>query len=209
MNDSAAMAVGEPHATDELGRAPGEADERLGLRIRHLRKARNLSLKEVSESSGFSISMLSQIERGKSSASVRVLVRIAGALNVGMGNLFEEATEPVQAIVQRREGRRRISFRSTSVSKELVTPPKQDSPLDVYLITIEPGGSTGGDAYAHIGAEAGLVLKGTLELVVESEKFVLRENDGFSFDSRRPHQFSNPGTTLTQVIWVNARVTGE
>lgn len=209
MTDSAVSAPDELMDAGDLHGVGGEADERLGLRIRHLRKARSLALKDVAEKSGFSISFLSQIERGKSSASVRVLVRIASALNVGMGNLFEDPSEPVESTVQRREGRRRISFRNTSVSKELVTPPKPDSALDVYLVTIEPGGSTGGDPYAHPGAEAGVVLKGMLQLEVEAERFVLREGDGFSFDSRRPHQFSNPGASLTQVIWVNARTAGE
>lgn len=201
----------EPEGLDltDLSGAGGDADERLGLRIRQLRKARDLSLKDIAERSGFSISFLSQIERGKSSASVRVLVRIASALNVGMGNLFEEPSEPVQPTVQRREGRRKIEFRDTSISKELVSPPKPDSQLDVYLITIDPGGSTGGEPYVHPGQEAGLVLEGTLELTVDSHTYHLRDGDGFSFESRRPHRFSNPGSSLARVVWINARIPEE
>ena len=189
---------------DALESIGGEADELLGRRIRHLRRARDLALKDVAERSGFSISFLSQIERGRSSPSVRVLVRIANALGVSMSDLFEEtdaSQAPEQATVQRRETRRRLFFRDTSVSKELVTPPRRQPKLDVYLITLEPGGSTGSDPYTHPGAEAGLVLKGSLKLEVENETLVLREGDGFSFDSHRPHQFSNPGTSLAQVIW--------
>ncbi|TDR90217.1 XRE family transcriptional regulator [Enterovirga rhinocerotis] len=184
------------------------ADAQLGRRIRHLRKARELSLKDVAERSGLSVSFISQIERGRSSASVRVLVRIANALNVRLSGLFDESDDD-EAIVQRRETRRRIAFRDTSISKELVTPTHPNPKLDVYLITIEPGGSTGGAPYAHSGAEAGIVVKGVLELCVEGETHVLREGDGFSFDSNRPHQFGNPGTGLTQVIWVNSRAAGE
>jgi len=196
----------------ELESMGGEADELLGRRIRHLRKARDLALKDLAERSGFSISFLSQIERGRSSPSVRVLVRIANALDVGMSDLFEETDAshiPEQSTVQRRETRRRLFFRETSVSKELVTPPRPQPKLDVYLITLEPGGSTGSDPYTHPGAEAGLVLKGSLKLEVEQESFILREGDGFSFDSHRPHQFSNPGTSLAQVVWVNARMNKE
>lgn len=197
---------------DEQDGSGGEADELLGRRIRHLRKARDLALKDVAERSGLSISFLSQIERGRSSASVRVLARIASALDVAISDLFEQtdvSSTTDQVIVQRRESRRRLFFRDTSVSKELVTPPRPQPKLDVYLISLEPGGSTGSDPYSHPGAEAGLVLKGSLKLEVEQETFLLREGDGFSFDSHRPHQFSNPGTTLAQVVWVNARLDGD
>lgn len=187
----------------------GEADRDIGRRIRHLRKARDLSLKDVAERSGLSVSFLSQIERGTSSPSVRVLVRIASALNVALSSLFngsDHSHVPEPSLVQRREDRRRLSFRETSISKELVTPPAQASGLDIYLITIEPGGSTGGEAYSHGGEEAGLVLRGTLELQVDGQVHVLRTGDGFGFESRRPHRFKNPGATLTQVVWVNARI---
>jgi transcriptional regulator with XRE-family HTH domain len=185
------------------------ADGQLGQRIRHLRKARALSLKDVAERTNFSISFLSQIERGTSSASIRVLVPIASALNVALSNLFEEfegGGERIESIVQRREGRRKLAFRETSISKELVSPAVSPARLDVYLITIEPGGTTGSDPYSHVGEEAGIVLLGTLELVVDGITHLLREGDGFAFASRRLHQFRNPGKRLTQVIWVNARM---
>src|SRR6478735_4717643 len=60
----------------------------LGERIRHLRKARGKSLKEAAVEAGLSVSFLSQIERGLSSASVRTLARLADALEVGIGELF-------------------------------------------------------------------------------------------------------------------------
>src|SRR5687768_11271596 len=67
------------------------ADLALGERIRHLRKARGKSLKDLSEATGLSISFVSQIERGLSSASVRTLARLADALDVGIGELFGPA----------------------------------------------------------------------------------------------------------------------
>jgi uncharacterized cupin superfamily protein len=136
-------------------------------------------------------------------------VPIANALNVALSSLFEDSepnADSPDAIVQRRESRRKLSFRETAISKELVSPPISASRLDVYLITIEPGGTTGNDPYSHIGEEAGLVLRGALELVVDGASHLLREGDGFAFASRRLHQFRNPGKALTQVIWINARM---
>jgi transcriptional regulator with XRE-family HTH domain len=203
----------ETARSEERGVAPKgaiNADGQLGQRIRHLRKARALSLKDVAERTNFSISFLSQIERGTSSASIRVLVPIASALNVALSSLFEDfegGAGRMESIVQRREERRKLAFRDTSISKELVSPAvSPPSRLDVYLITIEPGGTTGSDPYSHVGEEAGIVLLGTLELVVDGITHLLREGDGFAFGSRRLHQFRNPGKGLTQVIWVNARM---
>jgi transcriptional regulator with XRE-family HTH domain len=203
--------------TIETARSEGEgdsssdaitADGLLGQRIRRLRKERSLSLKDLAERTNLSVSFLSQIERGTSSASLRVLMPIANALSVALSSLFEdfERAGRVESIVQRREERRKLAFRGTSVSKEVVSPTVSPSRLDVYLTTIEPGGTSGSDPYSHVGEEAGIVLRGTLELVVDGITHLLREGDGFAFASRRLHQFQNPGNELTQVIWVNARM---
>ena len=60
----------------------------IGLEIRTLRKAQDLTLKQLSRRTGLSVSLLSQIERAESSASISSLYKIASALRVPIRSLF-------------------------------------------------------------------------------------------------------------------------
>ena len=189
--------------------APGQhdTDVLVGERIRGLRKARGFSLKDLSQRAGLSPGFLSQVERGLSSASVRALARIADALGAVISDIFpvDESLDSSSQIVARVKDRKRIDFAVTGVTKELVTPFPHSPRLDIYIITLEPGGRSGDEPYAHDGEEAGVVLEGGIELVVEGRKFILGEGDSFRFKSSRPHQFCNAGDRLARALWVNFR----
>jgi DNA-binding NtrC family response regulator len=60
----------------------------IGRSIRELRKARGLTLKQMSRRTKLSVSLLSQIERAESSASVSSLFKVATALDVSITELF-------------------------------------------------------------------------------------------------------------------------
>ena len=60
----------------------------IGRNIRELRKARGLTLKQMSRRTKLSVSLLSQIERAESSASVSSLFKVATALDVKITDLF-------------------------------------------------------------------------------------------------------------------------
>jgi DNA-binding NtrC family response regulator len=70
-----------------------DAEERvnqlLGAKIRQLRKGRVLTLKQLANKTALSVSLISQIELGKSAASVSTLRKLATALSVSMSYLFE------------------------------------------------------------------------------------------------------------------------
>lgn len=60
----------------------------IGRNIREMRKSRNLTLKQMSRRTKLSVSLLSQIERAESSASVSSLFKVATALDVKITDLF-------------------------------------------------------------------------------------------------------------------------
>ena len=55
--------------------------EEIAKRFKKLRNQQNLTLKEISDKTGLSISFLSQVERGTSSLAITSLKKIADALN--------------------------------------------------------------------------------------------------------------------------------
>ena len=69
-------------------RREDELHATIGRQIRELRKARGLTLKQMSRRTKLSVSLLSQIERAESSASVSSLFKVATALDVKITELF-------------------------------------------------------------------------------------------------------------------------
>jgi len=69
-------------------RGEDELHATIGRQIRELRKARGLTLKQLARRTKLSVSLLSQIERAESSASVSSLFKVATALDVRLTDLF-------------------------------------------------------------------------------------------------------------------------
>jgi transcriptional regulator with XRE-family HTH domain len=186
-------------------------DVAVGRRIRDLRRTRQLSLETIAERTSLSIGFLSQIERGLSSPSLRVLATLADVLGVGIAALFGASPSTDGAsdhVVTRGMQRPELKLWRTGISKQLLSPAGTESRLNLFLVHLEPGGSTGDELYTHDGEEAGLVLEGEMMLTVDTETWSLKTGDSFRFASRRPHRFSNPTEDAKAVVlWVNC-VTG-
>lgn len=174
----------------------------IGRQIRELRKIKGLTLAEMAARLGVSIGHLSQIERDRSRLSIGTLKAISDVLGVHINWFFqpqpERPPEEVEFIV-RANGRRRMTFTGLGIQEELLSP-NLAGPLEMLLSTIEPGADS--DFYSHEGAEAGLVIEGTLDLWVGERRFRLEAGDSFSFRSTERHRCANPGEVPTRVVWV-------
>ena len=208
--DKARKANGKPTAKSRVKAAarPAEPamDLAVGSRIRDLRREHRLSLETIADRTDLSIGFLSQIERGLSSPSLRVLATLADVLGVGIAALFgaRPSTEAASSVVTREVQRAELKLWRTGISKQLLSPAGTDNRLNLFLVHLEPGGNTGDELYTHDGEEAGLVLEGEMTLTVDAETWSLKTGDSFRFASRRPHRFSNPAEDAKAVVlWVN------
>jgi transcriptional regulator with XRE-family HTH domain len=175
----------------------------LGLQIRSLRLAKGYSLQELARKASLSNGMVSQLERGLVSPSVRSLRQISNALEVPTAYFFQETTPPppeeIGRIV-RGDARRILRLTTTGVSKELLTPDTSGL-LQLTLVRIQPGGSSGPEAYVHRGEDAGFVLSGSIKLWVGEHCHVLNAGDSFRFKSTLPHRFESASSGVSEVIW--------
>jgi transcriptional regulator with XRE-family HTH domain len=180
------------------------------MRLRQLRKERGWSLQELARRTGVSIGYLSQVERGLSAASLKLVFQAAEALGIGLASFFSADGAPPEAepVAIRKVERGQLGLWQAGISKELLTPPRDASRLNLFLVHLDPGGTTGGEDYLHDGEEAGLVLSGRIELTVDGRSWSLSEGDSFRFRSNRPHRFRNDGDTPASVLWVNVTGTG-
>ena len=198
---------GGKRMSKKAAKAEPAVDVAVGQRIRDIRRSRKLSLEVIAARTDLSIGFLSQIERGLSSPSLRVLATLADVLGVGIAGLFgakeNDAAAP-DAIVTRERQRAELNLWRTGISKQLLSPAGSEGRLNLFLVHMEPGGSTGDELYTHDGEEAGLVIEGEMKLTVDTESWTLKHGDSFRFASRRPHRFSNPsGDSKAVVLWVN------
>ena len=174
----------------------------IGEQLRELRQVKNLTLRQVADKAGISVSYLSQLERNQSRLPIGVLKKLADALGVHMNWFFQSAGDGAPGerdIVVRSANRRRMSFTGLGITEELLSP-NLAGPLELLLSTIAPGADS--EDYSHDGAEAGMVLAGTLDLWVSGRYFRLGEGDSFSFRSTEVHRCANPGEVATRVLWV-------
>lgn len=178
----------------------------IGIQLRQRRRVKGLTLIELSQRSGLSVGLLSQIERGISSPSLKSMTQICTALGIPMSWLFDSGPTENPAekgLVVRRGSRRRLDLGTYGVTKELLSP-DLGGEMQIYLVSIRPGGQSGPETYTHRGEEGGLVLAGTLELTVDGRIALLYEGDSFRFSSSLAHRFSNPGATQANVVWANS-----
>lgn len=180
-----------------------DALEDLGARVRSLRTEQKMTLQELSARSQVSVGMLSHIERGQTSPSLKTLERLRVALGVPLARFFEpeEARVADAGIVVRRDRRGQLPFDKLGLTKELLSPPGH-SDLEVLMLVIEPGGGSGSEPWTRAGEKAGLVLDGRFQLDVGERSYVLEAGDSFQFDSRQPHSFRNLSDRQAHVLWI-------
>jgi XRE family transcriptional regulator, regulator of sulfur utilization len=169
----------------------------LGARVRALREAEGLSLRDLSERSGVSAPMLSQVERGETSPTVAVAERIAAGLDLRLSQLLclDEGGGSV-AIVRAHE-RRKGPGGTKGHRYELLTPPLPGLRAELSRHELVPGARTGGagDPPMHEpgSRETAVVERGAVVLVCDGERHDLAEGDCVTFDADLPHHFENPG----------------
>ncbi|HOX07590.1 MAG TPA: cupin domain-containing protein [Planctomycetota bacterium] len=176
---------------------------RVGGRVRELRKRRNMSLRGLARQSGVALSFLSSLERGGNSVSVGTLKSILDALGTSLGEFFGGDAPPPAKVVYRQAEHAEISGAKQGLQFLDVAAGRRGRALQLILENYAPGGDTGPEPYRHEAEEAGLVLKGKLELTVDNERWELGPGDAYYFDSRRPHRVRNIGKGPAQAVSVN------
>jgi transcriptional regulator with XRE-family HTH domain len=189
-------------ATTGLKNVEREADLPLALtpaavggRVKALREAGDLSLRDLAARCGVSAPMLSQVERGETSPTLTVAARIAAGLDLRLSQLLRLDEGGVVTIVRAGErGRGGNSRRGHRVEVLTATQPGQRAELSRH--TLAPGAATGApdDPPMHEpgSRETALVEHGAVVLVCDGQRYELAEGDCVTFDADLPHHFENP-----------------
>ena len=176
----------------------------VGPRVRALREAMELSLRDLAARSGVSAPMLSQVERGETSPTLAVAARIAAGLELTLSQLLRLDEGAGRVVVVTPEGRRHGG--TDGHHYEVLTPPLPGQRAEVTRHALAPGAQTGGpgDPPRHEpGArETTLVETGAILLHIDGEAHALATGDCVTFDADLPHHFENPGTEEATMLAV-------
>lgn len=173
----------------------------VGARIRQYRVSQSLTLKEVADRTGVSVSMLSMLERGLATASVGTLVSVASALGVHMYDLFDRGpNDPISPVKRFTD---QTTMRTSEGTTRRVAHHDPRSGVEMAVNEYEPGSVSGHEATHHDGREFGVVVSGSITVELDGELHTLEEGDVISYSSRRPHRIINTGQAPATTVWVN------
>lgn len=187
----------------DLSDEASDALNGLGERMRAARKRLNMSLSDLSASSGVSVAMLSHIERGRSMPSLKALQKLRTALGISMVELFPPAAPARVSPVLRSGERARLVFDEIGLVKEKLSL-HEKARLEMLLLVVEPGGGSGPEPWTRPGEKAGYVLEGRARLEIAGVPYDLEPGDSFQFDSSQPHRFSCTGEATAKILWIIA-----
>jgi len=171
----------------------------LSERIKELRRQRSLTLRDLSRRTGFSISFLSQVERGLSSLSISSLRTIAEALGADLSYFFPPPVH--DNYVTPKAARRPFRLEGSDIEYVSLGGSFPGRVLEPLLVTLPPG-HRATEPFAHPGEEFGYVLKGRLTMLINGKEHVLQAGDTIHFSSRTRHSWENRGTSPVLAVWI-------
>jgi transcriptional regulator with XRE-family HTH domain len=173
----------------------------IGLNLKRLREQKGLSLRDIAKKIDITPSFLSQIENGKTNPSVATLKNIADALNTTIASLMGEEVQQGDGYLIREADRKSIDDLGQGIKIHLLTSPDPYKQMEPLYFTLDPDAESG-DQYQHYGQEFLLVLSGSIELILNSTRYVLKKGDSMYFNSNIPHSYKNIDKAKTEVLWV-------
>ena len=183
----------------------------LGNKIRNLRKARALTLKEVSNLTGLSKPLLSQIENNIAAPPIATLIKISTALGVKISHFFQDPEMNDRIVVVRKDERYSVKklFHHKDESKvgyrwESLAYPMVGKQMEPFIVEIEPRKDEDLLYNDHTGEEFHFVMEGRVEFRTAEQTHLLEKGDSLYFDSSIPHALRGIGGMAKSLIIIYA-----
>lgn len=176
-----------------------------GKNVKLIRIEKNLSLQELANLSGVSVSMLSKIEREEKTPTIRVAAQIARALRMPIGYLLDDGFRSSISIVKKNQ--RKVLFDPISKINSLVVSPSSDpGAIEILQVSMAPSASTGTLPPLGDGVREYIVVsQGKITALIDSGIYELDEGDCMLFDANVAHEISNHGNEDAQYYLITDR----
>ncbi|TCV96710.1 helix-turn-helix domain-containing protein [Biostraticola tofi] len=178
---------------------PGTEDFNVGIRLRAIRKSKGMRIEEVAQKVGVSKSFISRLERNVTQASIATLLRVCEVVGITPSKLFDP---PETNYVPAGQGTP-ISLGGEKMREYLISGAGNEEMM-VLFSEIDPRGGSGLEPYTlKAVSDMVHVLSGSLEIVVEEQRYLLSRGDTLTFKPTLPHTWQNPSDSeICTAIWV-------
>lgn len=156
-------------------------------RIRTLRRVQKRTLKEVAAQCGFTESLLSKIESGKTTPPLATLARIAAALGVGLSDLLDgERTVSTVSTPAADLEKRAPTRTGKGYGFHVLAAERAGKIMQPFLFVAAKDGVQPG-TLSHSGEEFIYVLEGRMRYRVGATTYTLGPGDSLYFDAEEEH----------------------
>lgn len=193
-----------------MDRHEHEIENHPGRVLRELRTSREMTMQDLSEASGISVSMISKVETGSGDPSLGALRDLANALKVPLSLFFRDEPTINKSSVRVNH---KQAYEFDGVRTVLMVPPKNSSTRLLQLFA-QPGAqrsrtefwTTTASLDVGLDYEYGLVISGEMELEIAGELYQLKAGDSIAFPTELPRSWRNSGSTDLHAIWCVTRL---
>lgn len=185
---------------------PGGISVSVGQNVRRERQRAGLSVRELARRLGVSASFLSQFELGQSQAAVSTLFAIASELNLSLDDLLGHSVAPVN---EHRNSEadpppapeEYLAFQTGVRWQRLAE--LEGEQVDFLLTEYEPGADSApaDQPQTHSGNDYGYVLEGTLTIVINGRRRLVKQGNAVAMRGDVPHRLLNETDKLVRTIW--------
>jgi transcriptional regulator with XRE-family HTH domain len=179
----------------------------IGKKIRDLRKKAGLVLQDLSNRTGLSKALLSQIEKEVVSPPIATLLKISKALGVNISFFFQNDDSEKRVILVRSNESKVIDSRyfgreESGYYYEALAYKKSKKYMEPFLVEFKRKRAEKLSYFSHEGEEFIYLLEGTLEFRTETEQYVLYPGDSLYFESSIPHAYRAMGRRNAKALTV-------
>lgn len=174
----------------------------IGKKLKATRLRNDMTIQDLSENSGVSSNMISRIERGLTTPSVEILMKLANTFGMSINYFVEEAEKGSTVIFTRKDQGQPIFFFEDKHQILSLTQGLRDPNFTVFQDILEQGCNSGEGGMVHTGEEFATVLEGHMEFIVDGQAYELYPGDSLVFKASLSHRWRNLHSGQTRVLWV-------
>lgn len=179
----------------------------IGKKIRDLRKKAGFVLQDLSDQTGLSKALLSQIEKEVVSPPIATLLKISKALNVNISFFFQDSDPEEKVVLVRRDESKIIDSRyfgreESGYYYEALAYKKSKKYMEPFLVEFKRKRAEKLSYFSHEGEEFIYLLEGKLEFRTEGQQYFLDPGDSLYFESSIPHAYRALGRRNAKALTV-------
>lgn len=173
----------------------------IAANLKNLRTERNLSLGQLSDLSGVSKVMLSQIEKGESNPTINTIWKIANGLKVPYTKLIDEVKS--DTVIVRKSDCIEQTGESPSYRIFCYFKNNPTRNFELFNVELDPHSSYESIGHSRKSQEYIYVTSGELLLKTADKKYILNEGDATFFDPSIHHTYINQQDDLLTFVVIN------